>query len=133
MKTISKHYIDGAFVESHGREVMDSINPTNGNVLARVTLADEVDIARCDVLSHPADRPEVADQFTANILWMSTEPMLPGRSYLLKIGARTTPAPGTTTPTVRWSPWPACISTTLATSIKLKWTHWCAKRSAGDG
>jgi hypothetical protein len=26
MKTITKHYIDGAFVESHGREVLDSIN-----------------------------------------------------------------------------------------------------------
>ena len=34
MKTLTKHYIDGAFVESHGREVMDSINPTNGKVIA---------------------------------------------------------------------------------------------------
>ncbi len=57
-----------------------------------LTLTDEVDIARGDVLSHPASRPEVADQFTANILWMSAQPMLPGRSYLLKIGERTTPA-----------------------------------------
>ena len=30
MNTITKHYIDGAFIESHGREVMDIINPTNG-------------------------------------------------------------------------------------------------------
>ena len=43
MKTITKHYIDGAFVESHGREVMDIINPTNGKTIARVTLADEED------------------------------------------------------------------------------------------
>jgi bifunctional enzyme CysN/CysC len=55
-------------------------------------LSDEVDIARGDVLSHPESRPEVADQFTAHVLWMSAEPMLPGRSYLMKIGARTTPA-----------------------------------------
>jgi aldehyde dehydrogenase (NAD+) len=41
IKTITTHYIDGAFVESHGREVMDIINPTNGQVIARVTLADE--------------------------------------------------------------------------------------------
>jgi aldehyde dehydrogenase (NAD+) len=40
MKTFTKHYIDGAFVESHGREVMDSINPTNGKVIAKTTLAD---------------------------------------------------------------------------------------------
>jgi aldehyde dehydrogenase (NAD+) len=43
MRTITKHYIDGAFIESHGREVMDIINPTNGKVIAKVTLADEED------------------------------------------------------------------------------------------
>jgi len=57
-----------------------------------LTLADEIDIARGDLLSKPDTRPEVADQFTAHILWMSAKPMLPGRSYLLKIGGRTTPA-----------------------------------------
>ena len=57
-----------------------------------LTLADEVDIARGDVLARPDSRPEVADQFTAHVIWMSAEPMLPGRSYFLKIGARTTPA-----------------------------------------
>src|SRR5580658_6480793 len=46
VKTITTHYIDGAFVESHGREVMDIINPTNGQVIARVTLADEEDARR---------------------------------------------------------------------------------------
>ena len=43
MKIISTHYIDGAFVESHGREVMDIVSPTNAKVIARVTLADEED------------------------------------------------------------------------------------------
>src|ERR1700726_560241 len=43
MNTITKHYIDGAFVESHGREVMEIIKPTNGQVIGRVTLADEED------------------------------------------------------------------------------------------
>jgi aldehyde dehydrogenase (NAD+) len=46
MQTITKHYIDGAFVESHGREVMDIVNPTNGKVIAHVTLADEEDARR---------------------------------------------------------------------------------------
>ena len=46
MKTITKHYIDGAFVESHGRDVMDVINPTNGKVIAHATLADEEDTRR---------------------------------------------------------------------------------------
>jgi aldehyde dehydrogenase (NAD+) len=46
IKTITTHYIDGAFVESHGREVMDIIKPTNGKVIARVTLGDEDDTRR---------------------------------------------------------------------------------------
>ena len=43
MKTITTHYIDGAFVDSHGHEVMDSINPTNGKVIGQITLGDEHD------------------------------------------------------------------------------------------
>jgi aldehyde dehydrogenase (NAD+) len=43
MNTIIKHYIGGAFVDSHGRDVMDIIKPTNGRVIGRVTLADEYD------------------------------------------------------------------------------------------
>jgi aldehyde dehydrogenase (NAD+) len=46
MKTITTHYIDGAFVESHGREVMDSINPSNGKVIGRAMLGDEEDARR---------------------------------------------------------------------------------------
>jgi aldehyde dehydrogenase (NAD+) len=46
IRTITTHYIDGAFVESHGREVMDVIKPTNGKVIAKATLADEEDTRR---------------------------------------------------------------------------------------
>ena len=46
IETITTHYIDGAFVESHGREVMDIIRPTDGRVIGRVTLADEEDTRR---------------------------------------------------------------------------------------
>jgi len=46
IKTITTHYIDGAFVESHGREVMDVIRPTNGQIIGRVTLGDEEDTRR---------------------------------------------------------------------------------------
>jgi acyl-CoA reductase-like NAD-dependent aldehyde dehydrogenase len=46
IRAITTHYIDGEFVESHGREVMDIINPTNGEVIAHVTLADEEDTRR---------------------------------------------------------------------------------------
>jgi aldehyde dehydrogenase (NAD+) len=46
MRTITTHYIDGEFVESHGREVMDIIRPTNGEVIGRVMLGDEEDTRR---------------------------------------------------------------------------------------
>ena len=46
MRAITKHYIDGAFVESHGRKVMESINPTNQQVLGNVMLGDEEDARR---------------------------------------------------------------------------------------
>ncbi|HEV2748355.1 MAG TPA: sulfate adenylyltransferase subunit CysN [Allosphingosinicella sp.] len=57
-----------------------------------ITLADEVDCSRGDVLT-AADAPlEVADQFEATIVWMDDEPMLPGRPYWLKIGTATVSA-----------------------------------------
>ena len=43
MQTITKHYINGTFVESHGSEVMDIIKPTNRQVIAHVTMAKEED------------------------------------------------------------------------------------------
>jgi aldehyde dehydrogenase (NAD+) len=48
VKTITTHYIDGAFAESHGREVMDILKPTNGQLIGRVTLGDEED-TRCAI------------------------------------------------------------------------------------
>ena len=57
-----------------------------------LTLADEIDISRGDIISAAADPAEVADQFEATLVWMGEEPMLPGRPYLMKIGARTVSA-----------------------------------------
>jgi bifunctional enzyme CysN/CysC len=56
-----------------------------------LTLEDEVDVARGDVLVRPAERPAVADQFAGHLLWMDEEAMLPGRSYLMRIGNIWTP------------------------------------------
>ena len=57
-----------------------------------LTLADELDIARGDLLSPPDERPQVADQFAAHVLWMDAEPLLPGRSYWMRIGTNWVPA-----------------------------------------
>jgi bifunctional enzyme CysN/CysC len=57
-----------------------------------ITLADEVDVSRGDVIATSLAPPGVADQFEAHIVWMDDQEMLPGRPYLLKIGARTVSA-----------------------------------------
>ena len=53
-----------------------------------VTLAEEVDCSRGDVIAAAADSPEVADQFEATIVWMADEALLPGRGYWLKLGTQ---------------------------------------------
>ncbi len=57
-----------------------------------ITLADEIDCSRGDVLSVADDPPQVADQFEAAIVWMSDEELLPGRPYWLKLGTQTVTA-----------------------------------------
>jgi len=54
-----------------------------------LTLADEVDISRGDVIVAGKFPCEVADQFAAHIIWMDEAELIPGRGYWLKIGART--------------------------------------------
>jgi bifunctional enzyme CysN/CysC len=50
-----------------------------------LTLADEVDVSRSDVIAAAEHPPEVADQFEARLLWMTEHPMAPGRPYLFKL------------------------------------------------
>lgn len=53
-----------------------------------ITLTDEMDIGRGDVIAKPTERPEVADQFAAHVIWMDEEDMVPGRSYAFRIGTQ---------------------------------------------
>jgi bifunctional enzyme CysN/CysC len=53
-----------------------------------ITLADELDCSRGDLLAAAAEPPEIADQFEAAIVWMADEPLLPGRPYWLKLGTQ---------------------------------------------
>ena len=57
-----------------------------------LTLEDEIDISRGDVLAAANSRPDYADQFEAKLIWMHDEPLLPSRSYLIKIGTSTASA-----------------------------------------
>ncbi|MGH8718183.1 MAG: sulfate adenylyltransferase subunit CysN [Burkholderiales bacterium] len=57
-----------------------------------LTLADEIDISRGDVIAGTDSPPQVADQFEATLVWMSDAAMLRGRSYLMKTGGKTATA-----------------------------------------
>jgi bifunctional enzyme CysN/CysC len=80
-----------------GREsrVASLITPAGEADVARageavtLTLADEIDISRGDMIARADAPPEVADQFEATLVWMHDEPLLPGRPYLVKLGTQT--------------------------------------------
>ena len=54
-----------------------------------LTLADEIDVSRGDVLCLTRQRAEITDQFAADIVWMSDQPLLKGRPYLIRLGQQT--------------------------------------------
>lgn len=57
-----------------------------------VTLADNVDASRGDIICHADQGMIVTDQVQARVIWMSDEPMMPGRQYLLKLATRSATA-----------------------------------------
>ena len=83
-----------------GRETTVTRIVTHGGDLAEavagqsvtLTFADEIDTSRGDMIAAAAAPPEVSDQFQVRLLWMSEDPLLPGRRYLMKSGTRTVTA-----------------------------------------
>ncbi|MBS0569331.1 MAG: adenylyl-sulfate kinase [Proteobacteria bacterium] len=74
---------------THVTHVFDGdrdIESASAGQAVTLTLADEIDIARGDVIAATHDAPEVADQFAAHILWMDEAPLLPGRLYFFQLG-----------------------------------------------
>ena len=53
-----------------------------------LTLADEIDVSRGDIIASATDPPSLSDQFACHLVWMNEKPLLPERPYLLKIGTR---------------------------------------------
>ena len=56
-----------------------------------LTLKDEVDVSRGDMLVHSNNQPQVGDSVEATVVWMAEEPMLPNKQYDFKIATRATP------------------------------------------
>lgn len=85
-----------AVLPSRKSSIVKSILGPNGemqeavaNQSVTICMVDEIDASRGDLLSPVEMQPKVADQFRSTIVWMHEEPMLPGRPYLMKIGAKT--------------------------------------------
>jgi bifunctional enzyme CysN/CysC len=91
---------DSVLVMGGGRSSRVKEIVTSGGVMPRasagdvvtLTLEDEIDVARGDMLVDPQRPAEFADQFAAHLVWMKEEALVPGRSYWLKIGTRTVSA-----------------------------------------
>ncbi|MBL0372339.1 sulfate adenylyltransferase subunit CysN [Rhizobium sp. KVB221] len=67
-------------IVTHGGNLSNAIE---GQAVT-VVLEDQIDISRGDMLVDPTNRPHVADQFQAHIIWFDSQPMIPGRSYILR-------------------------------------------------
>jgi bifunctional enzyme CysN/CysC len=61
-----------------------------------LTLEDEIDVSRGDMIVRPGNVPKVAQDFEAMVVWMAEEQMVPGKQYLFKQSTRTTPGAVTT-------------------------------------
>ena len=61
-----------------------------------LTLSDEVDVSRGDMIVAAANPPQVSDQFEVRLLWMAEQPLVAGRPYLLKIHSKEVTATVTT-------------------------------------
>jgi bifunctional enzyme CysN/CysC len=87
-----------------------------------LTLADEIDVSRGDLISAAEDPAEVADQFEAKLVWMSDQPLLAERAYLFKIGTRT--VPGTIT-RIKYAVNVNTLEHTAATKLELNGIGIC--------
>ncbi|TIT89119.1 MAG: sulfate adenylyltransferase subunit CysN, partial [Mesorhizobium sp.] len=67
-------------IVAHGGDLEQAVA---GQAITLV-LEDEVEVSRGNMLVSPAMRPQVADQFAANIVWFDEQALLPGRSYILR-------------------------------------------------
>ena len=72
-------------IVSHDGELTEAFPPQ----AITVTLVDEIDVSRGDMLAKPDDLPSVDTRFVADIVWMTETPLNPGRQYYLKIATKT--------------------------------------------
>ncbi len=70
----------------------EDLSEAQAGASVTLTLEGEIDISRGDMIVAPDNRPQVADQFEARLVWFSEQPLLPGRQYLLRTETSAVPA-----------------------------------------
>lgn len=74
----------------------EELESAGADMAITLTLEDEIDVSRGDMIVHPDNFPVVTDAFSATIVWMTEEPMLPGKLYDFKFGTKTSTGKVTT-------------------------------------
>lgn len=67
----------------------EELEMAHADMAITITLEDEIDVSRGDVIAHSHNLPNYAENFEATVVWMADDPLLPGKQYDFKIGART--------------------------------------------
>lgn len=67
----------------------EELESAGADMAITLTIEDEIDISRGDMIVHTDNFPVVTDSFSATIVWMTEEPMLPGKPYDFKFGTKT--------------------------------------------
>src|SRR5262249_8670241 len=62
------------------------LEPAGAGQSVTITLADEIDASRGDVIADAGQPPQVSDRLQARVVWIGKEPLTPGRGYLIKLG-----------------------------------------------
>ena len=70
----------------------EEIELAHAEMAITLTLEDEVDVSRGDMIVHPGNLPTTENNLNAKIVWMTEHPMLPGKEYDLKLGTKTVSA-----------------------------------------
>lgn len=74
-------------IVTHGGELQEAFAPMS----VTLTLEDEIDISRGDMIVRPGNVPRLESRVDANIVWMSESPLIPGKQYLIKQTTKTVP------------------------------------------
>ncbi|TPE52297.1 sulfate adenylyltransferase subunit CysN [Maribrevibacterium harenarium] len=68
-----------------------SLDVAKAGQAVTITLADEIDVSRGDMLVHVGDEPSISTAMRASVVWMAEQPLVPGKLYDFKIGTQTVP------------------------------------------